>query len=65
MGINNSTQPVRVLQIAGLSNTGITEVVMNYYRHIDTGRVQFDFVTESSKPQLYDDEVTSGGGYYL
>ncbi len=54
---------IRVLQVVGsLGWHGIETVVMNYYRNIDRDKVQFDFVTNSSVRERYDDEVESLGG---
>ena len=54
---------IRVLQIIGsLGYAGVEAVVMNYYRHIDTAQVQFDFITCSSVPQRYDQEILDKGG---
>lgn len=54
---------IRVLQITGaLGFAGVEMVVMNYYRHIDKTKIQFDFVTCSQKPERFDDEILSGGG---
>ena len=37
---------IRVLQVIGsLGYAGVEAVVMNYYRHIDTSKVQIDFIT--------------------
>lgn len=36
--------------------------MMNYYRHVDTKLVQFDFVTCSPVAQLYDNEIINRGG---
>ena len=39
------TEPVRVAQVVGkMVGGGVEAVVMNYYRHIDRGKVQFDFL---------------------
>lgn len=36
---------IRVLCVVGsLGYAGLKAVVMNYYRHIDTEQVQFDFI---------------------
>ena len=35
---------------------------MNYYRHIDTDQIQFDFVTCSQIPERYDEEISKMGG---
>ncbi len=54
---------IRVLQIIGsLGYAGVEAVVMNYYRNIDTDKVQFDFVTHSMVPERYDDEILARGG---
>ncbi len=54
---------IRVLQVIGsLGYAGVENVVMNYYRHIDREKVQFDFVTCSEKPERYDEEIRSLGG---
>ena len=54
---------IRVLQVIGsLGYAGVEAVVMNYYRHIDRDKVQFDFVTCSEKPERYDNEITNMGG---
>lgn len=55
---------VRVLQITGsLGYAGVEAVVMNYYRHIDKEKVQFDFITCSKEKQRYDNEILELGGY--
>lgn len=54
---------IRVLQVIGsLGYAGVETVVMNYYRYIDTSKVQFDFITCSAKKQRYDDEILHEGG---
>lgn len=54
---------IRVLQVIGsLGYAGVETVVMNYYRHIDRDKVQFDFVTCSEKPERFDNEITNMGG---
>ena len=37
-------------------------MLMNYYRHIDRTKVQFDFLCNKSKPGAYDKEILSMGG---
>ena len=38
------SEPVRVAQILNrMDSGGIESVVMNYYRHIDRKKIQFDF----------------------
>lgn len=54
---------IRVLQVIGsLGYAGVEAVVMNYYRHIDTTQVQFDFITCSPVRERYDDEILERGG---
>lgn len=54
---------IRVLQITGsFGYGGVGAVVMNYYRHINTKDVQFDFVTHSLEPERFDDEILNRGG---
>ena len=56
-------EPIRVLHILHSMNRGGAEnAIMNYYRHIDRDKVQFDFLlTEPSKCQ-FEDEIQSLGG---
>ena len=44
-------------------NSGVMSVLMNYYRHIDKSKIQFDFVyfTENDT-QNYKNEILRGGG---
>ncbi|MEY8420061.1 glycosyltransferase family 1 protein [Oscillospiraceae bacterium 44-5] len=62
-------QPIRILQVlrGGPICGGIENFVMNYYRHIDRERVQFDFLVHSKEKGYYDDEIKALGGriYYL
>ncbi|MCL2700341.1 MAG: glycosyltransferase family 1 protein [Phycisphaerae bacterium] len=53
----------RVLHMVGsLGWHGVEAVVMNYYRHIDRTKIQFDFISCSPKPQRFDDEIERLGG---
>ena len=39
-----TTEPIRIAQMmTDMNYGGVEMVVMNYYRHIDRSRVQFDF----------------------
>ena len=41
-------ETIRIAQIMGKWNGGgVESVVMNYYRHIDRNKIQFDFVCDS------------------
>ena len=57
------TNPIRVAQIVGKMNGGGVEaVVMNYYRHIDRNKVQFDFLVDSDSALVPREEIESLGG---
>lgn len=57
------TNPIRVAQIVGKMNGGGVEaVVMNYYRHIDRSKVQFDFLVDSDSTLIPRKEIESLGG---
>ncbi len=55
---------IRVLNvISGLNNAGTEAVVMNYYRHIDRTKIQFDFlVLDVAENLYYEKEITALGG---
>ena len=53
-----SQQPLRVLHVIGAMDRGGAEtLVMNLYRHVNRGEIQFDFLVNE-----YDDEITQLGG---
>lgn len=55
--------PVRVLQIVTTMNRGGLEtMLMNYYRHINRNKVQFDFLVHRSEEGDYEKEILSFGG---
>lgn len=61
-------KPIRVLHIVTHMNRGGLEtMIMNYYRHIDRNKIQFDFLTHRSDKKDYDNEILSLGGkiYHL
>lgn len=61
----NSVQqkPIRVAQVVGKMNGGGVEaVVMNYYRHIDRSKVQFDFLVDEDSTRVPEEEITALGG---
>ena len=48
---------IRVLHsVSNMDRGGIETMLMNYYRHIDRDKVQFDFIVNKKKPGDYDDE---------
>lgn len=57
------SEPVRVAQVVGkMVGGGLEAVVMNYYRHIDRDRYQFDFIVDSDSTLVPADEIESLGG---
>lgn len=53
---------VRVLHICGALAGGVGTVLMNYYRHIDRTKVQFDFLTHGEPDAATRAEVEMMGG---
>lgn len=57
------TEPIRVAQVIGkMVGGGVEAVVMNYYRHIDRSKVQFDFIIDSDSTVVPDKEIKDLGG---
>ncbi|WP_372757856.1 glycosyltransferase family 1 protein [Mariniflexile sp.] len=56
-------KPIRILQILTVMNRGGAEtMVMNYYRHIDRTKVQFDFLLHRQDEGVFDQEIHQLGG---
>lgn len=54
---------IRILHsVSFMGRAGLETMLMNYYRHIDRTKVQFDFLCNSSKVGAYDEEIQSMGG---
>lgn len=54
---------VRILHILHSMNRGGAEnALMNYYRHIDREKVQFDFLLTDNQRTLFEDEIITLGG---
>lgn len=54
---------IRVLHsVSNMDRAGIETMLMNYYRHIDRSKIQFDFLCNKTKPGAYDDEIKAMGG---
>ena len=54
---------VRVLQVVTkMDRGGLETMLMNYYRHIDRDKVQFDFLTHRKERGAYDTEIEEMGG---
>lgn len=63
MSENLTQQPIRVLNMFTIMDRGGAEtMVMNYYRHIDRTKVQFDFLVHRNQRGAYDDEIEALGG---
>lgn len=56
-------QPIRVLQVVTyMGRGGLETMIMNYYRHVDRSKVQFDFLVHRFERADYDDEIEALGG---
>ena len=54
---------IRVLHsVSNMDRAGIETMLMNYYRHMDREKIQFDFLCNKNKPGAYDAEIRSLGG---
>lgn len=54
---------IRILHsVSNMDRAGIETMLMNYYRHIDRNKVQFDFLCNKTKPGAYDEEIKKMGG---
>ena len=55
--------PIRVLQVVThMERGGLESMLMNYYRHINREKVQFDFLVHRQERAAFDDEIESLGG---
>lgn len=56
-------EPIRIAQVVGpVVLGGVDTMVMNYYRHIDRSKVQFDFIMDGYEKTPIDDEIRALGG---
>lgn len=56
-------KPIRVAHVVGKwLGGGVESVVMNYYRHIDRTKIQFDFICDSDSTNIPYDEIDHLGG---
>ena len=57
------SESIRILHIVTyMGRGGLESMLMNYYRHIDRSKVQFDFLVHRDFKADYDDEILSLGG---
>ena len=55
--------PIRVLQVVtNMDRGGLESMLMNYYRHIDREKIQFDFLVHRQERAAFDDEIEALGG---
>lgn len=58
-----ANKQIRVAQIMGKwLGGGVESVVMNYYRHIDRDKIQFDFICDDDSTDIPYDEIKKLGG---
>ncbi|MDO5022349.1 MAG: glycosyltransferase family 1 protein [Eubacteriales bacterium] len=58
-----NTTPIRVLHVlGGLEAGGAESFVMNLYRAVDKGKIQFDFVKHIEHKGVFENEITQMGG---
>ena len=63
MSKKENEEPIRIAQIMGKwVGGGVEAVVMNYYRHIDRTKIQFDFLCDEDSTDIPYDEIESLGG---
>lgn len=61
--MKKSSEPIRIAQIIGKwLGGGVEAVVMNYYRHIDRSKIQFDFICDEDSTNIPYDEIEKLGG---
>ena len=55
--------PIRILHIVTyMGRGGLETMIMNYYRHIDRDKIQFDFLVHREFEADYDQEILELGG---
>ena len=56
-------EPIRVAQIIGKwLGGGVEAVVMNYYKHVDRTKIQFDFICDEDSTNIPYEEIEQLGG---
>lgn len=54
---------IRVLHsVSNMDRAGIETMLMNYYRHMDRSKIQFDFLCNKQKIGAYEEEIRALGG---
>ena len=63
MNKTDLNQPLIVAQIMGKwAGGGVESVIMNYYRHLDHSKIQFDFICDEDSTRIPYDEIKKLGG---
>lgn len=61
--MREENETIRIAQIMGKwLGGGVESVVMNYYRHIDRTKIQFDFICDNDSTNIPYEEIESLGG---
>lgn len=61
--VENNKNPERIAQVIGKwVGGGVEAVVMNYYRHIDKSKIQFDFICDEDSTNIPYEEIENLGG---
>lgn len=61
--IKLNERPIRIAQVIGKwIGGGVESVVMNYYRHIDRNKIQFDFICDKDSTNIPYEEIQKLGG---
>lgn len=56
-------EPIKIAIIVGkMDSGGKKNLIMEYYRHIDRNKVQFDFICDSDSQAIPEEEITKLGG---
>lgn len=56
-------EPIRIAQIVGKwVGGGVEAVIMNYYRHIDHSKIQFDFICDNDSTNIPYKDIEKMGG---
>ena len=63
MNIEENIKPIRIAQIMGKwVGGGVEAIVMNYYKHMDRNKIQFDFIFDEDSMDIPYDEIKKLGG---
>ena len=56
-------EPIRIAHVIGkMVGGGVESFIMNYYRHIDKTKIQFDFIIDSDSTVVSKEEIEKLGG---